>query len=528
MTETQESKHVSLQSNKKFQSWYIPEPLLIFGDGKTHIDPKLGLTLYGPLRTDPEIPTPTSISVGIIGTGETIGQAKRFLQSLMRKVSSSNDNPFQHPPFPGFKDAFNCFLTLSDDLNENITSLDIKRAIEQPIFEKRVENAVKLFVDKIENISERVPKPNVVVCALPQDIVDSCVVKRTSTGITKVKKKPKRGDLAETLKHHLTLDVTGKKQSFLDNFEAEALKIIEKDIEVTNFWRALKAGAMTFGMPTQIVWPSTTHIMKEDEKEKRQDIATIAWNFSVALHYKGSGFPWTMTRMKIGTCYVGITFFKDLTDDENRMRTSMAQVFTYTGEGLVIRGDRFEWDTYQDRSPHLDEEGAEALLKKAIELYTNRIGQPPLRVVVHKSSKYWESEKKGFENALREIKMHDLVTIGQRDIRFFRYGQFPPLRGTVIQLGKSNYLLYTRGFTPYLRTYPGAHVPLPLDILEHHGDSSPDAILTEILALSKMNWNSAEFSLAKPITLLFSKRVGEIMASLPESINPRHEYLYYM
>lgn len=52
MTESQENKFVNLQSKKKFQGWYIPEPLLVFGDGKTHIDPKVGLTLYGPLRTD--------------------------------------------------------------------------------------------------------------------------------------------------------------------------------------------------------------------------------------------------------------------------------------------------------------------------------------------------------------------------------------------------------------------------------------------------------------------------------------------
>lgn len=521
MTESQENKFVNLQSKKKFQGWYIPEPLLVFGDGKTHIDPKVGLTLYGPLRTDTGVTTPTSISVGIVGTGETIMQTKRFLQNLMKKIPSSNNNPFQHPPFPGFNEAFSCILNMSDSLNETITNSDVQRAIEQQTFEKRVESAVKLFLDKIENISERVPKPNVVVCALPQQIIDSCTVKRTAIGIVKIRKKPKN-DLVDTLKDHLK-----KGQTFLDNFKPEALKIIEKDVEVSNFWRALKAGAMTFGMPTQIVWPSTTQFNPE-QKQERQDPATIAWNFSVALHYKGSGFPWTMTRMKIGTCYVGITFFRDLTDEENRMRTSMAQVFTYTGEGLIIRGDRFEWDTREDRSPHLNEKGAEELLKKAIELYTQRIGQPPLRVVVHKSSKYWEDEKRGFEKALKETKMYDLVAFGRRDMRFFRYGQFPPLRGTVIQLSKTNYLLYTRGFTPYLRTYPGARVPLPLDILEHYGDSSADVILTEILALSKMNWNSAEFSLASPITLLFSKKVGEVMASLPESVNPRHEYLYYM
>lgn len=521
MTDSQKEKHVSLQSKKIFQSWYIPEPLLVFGNGKTHIDPKVGLTLYGPLITDSGTTTPTSISIGIVGTGETIGQANRFLLSLMKKVPSSNFNPFQYPPFPGFHEAFSCVLNLSESYNEIIPNLDIQRAVEQKTFEQRVASAVKLFLDKIENISERVPKPNVIVCSLPQQIVDSCVSKRASTGIFVVKKKPKY-DLVTTLKDHFK-----KGQTFLDNFKPEALKIVEKDIETSNFWRALKAGAMRFSMPTQIVWPSTLKFQEEAKKE-RQDPSTIAWNFSVALHYKGSGFPWTMTRMKIGTCYVGISFFKDLSDEENRMRTSMAQVFTYTGEGLVIRGDRFEWNTLEDHSPHLDEKNAEVLLNKAIELYTNRIGLPPLRVVIHKTSRYWDEEKKGFEKSLKDIKMHDFVSIGQRDIRFFRYGQFPPLRGTAIQLDKTNYLLYTRGFVPYLRTYPGAHVPVPLDILEHFGDSSIDTILTEILALSKMNWNTAEFSPAMPITLLFSKRVGQIMASLPESVELRHEYLYYM
>jgi hypothetical protein len=39
-------------------------------------------------------------------------------------------------------------------------------------------------------------------------------------------------------------------------------------------------------------------------KQQRQDDSTTAWNFAVALYYKGSGFPWTMTRMEKGTCNV--------------------------------------------------------------------------------------------------------------------------------------------------------------------------------------------------------------------------------
>lgn len=511
-----------LSSKKIFQSWYIDEPLLIFGNGQTHIDPKIGLTLYGPLKVDAGKASPTSIKVGIIGTGETITLANRFLDSLTQRIAGSNTNPFLHPQFPGFQTAFDCTLTKSEQFNEIITTREITDALNEQTFEQMVTNTVNLFLEKIENISERVPKPDVVLCALSQDIVDNCSVKRTKSGEIK-KPKTKQSELIETLKEHIQ-----RKQTFLDDFEEHALEIIEEgeDIESSNFWRALKSGAMKFNMPTQIVWPNT--LAPKQDSQQRQHDSTIAWNFSVALHYKGSGFPWTMTRMKKGTCYVGISFFKDLTDETKKMRTSMAQIFTYTGEGLILRGDKFEWDADKDRSPHLNKIGAKELLSQAIELYTKRIGQIPERVVVHKSSKYWDEEKEGFDEALNGIKYHDLIAFGERDIRFFRYGQFPPLRGSVIQLGKKNYLLYTRGFSPYLRTYPGAHVPLPLEILEHFGESSADIVLTEILALSKMNWNSSEFSLAKPITLLFSKRVGEVMASLPDDVDPKHEYLYYM
>ena len=512
-----------LNSQKNFLSWFIPEPLLIFGDGKTHIDPKLGLTLYGPLRTsNAGKPSPTSIKIGIIGTGETIGLTNRFLDRLMKKIPGSTDNPFLYPEFPGFENAFDCTILQSDNFNETIPNIDVKLILGKSTFEKMVKKATELFLTRIESISERVPKPDVVICALPQKIVDHCVVKRTSTGEKKQSKTFSQKKLVKTLKHHID-----KKQDFLDNFREQALQIIEDDIETTNFWRALKVGAMKFGMPTQIAWPNTLEIDTQKLKQ-RQDDATTAWNFSVGLHYKGSGFPWTMTKMKKGTCYVGISFFKDLVDGDNKMRTSMAQIFTWTGEGLILRGDKFEWNTQQGRSPHLDKSGAKELLDNAIELYTKRMGQAPDRVVVHKSSKYWEEERSGFESALTETKFHDLVAFAERDIRFFRYGKFPPLRGTVIQLSKTNYLLYTRGFIPYLRTYPGAHVPLPLDIVEHYGDSSSDTILTEILALSKMNWNSADFSLAMPITIVFSKKVGEILASLPEGNIPKHEYLYYM
>jgi len=492
----------------------------VFGDGKTFIDPKVGLTLYGPLRAgEARIAAPASIKVGIVGTGETIAQANRWIDRISSGPVRSDSSPFQRPSFPGFRQAFGCELVKGEEYNDTILKEDLRGILQLPTFEDRVDHATNLFIRSIENVSSGSFKPDVVICALPDDVVNYCVVKRGSFGRTKGRLPPKLAELVDKLRDHKKVG-----QTFLDSFDEQANKIIQSAFpQTTNFWRSLKAGAMHIPMPTQIMWPNTL----AQSRLTRQDDASVAWNASVGLYYKGSGFPWTMTRMQVGTCYVGISFFRDARDPESRMRTTLAQIFTYTGEGLVLRGDTFEWNMAMGRSPHLNEEGARRLLSTALVLYKKRMGQLPIRVVIHKSSEYWKEEKEGFMEVLKDVPRRDFVSFGDKHIRFFRFGKYPPLRGTAIRLSAGNYLLYTRGYVPYLQTYPGARAPWPLDI-SHEGDSPPDTILAEILALSKMNWNSAEFSLAEPITLLFSDRVGEVMSHIPSDKEPRHEYLYYM
>jgi len=152
----------------------------------------------------------------------------------------------------------------------------------------------------------------------------------------------------------------------------------------------------------------------------------------------------------------------------------------------------------------------------------------PSRLVLHKSSKFWKEELAGFKDACKSIPRKDFVSIGQRGIQFYRTGEYPALRGTFIKFSDTNFLLYTVGYVPFLRTYPGARVPQPLEILEHIGDSSWNLILQEIIGLTKMNWNTADFACSEPITLAFSHRVGQVLAELPERLPFRSEYRFYM
>jgi hypothetical protein len=60
------------------------------------------------------------------------------------------------------------------------------------------------------------------------------------------------------------------------------------------------------------------------------------------------------------------------------------------------------------------------------------------------------------------------------------------------------------------------------------GDTAPMQVLREILVLTKMNLNSANMAGLMPITLRFSRLVGDILREVPESQMPQPKYKYYM
>jgi len=204
----------------------------------------------------------------------------------------------------------------------------------------------------------------------------------------------------------------------------------------------------------------------------------------------------------------------------------MAQVFTHTGEGFVLRGSDIIIDR-ETRQPNLTSIQAKDLLTDALEKYTNKVNTKPNRVVVHKSSYFSDDEQKGFDEAIGQIP-RDYVAISKNtDFRFLRTGKYPVLRGTLITLSQNEHLLYSTGYTPRIRTYPGLRIPRPL-LIRHSGDSEIKLICSEILGLTKLNWNTTAFSTQLPITLEFAKRVGKVLSEIPSNIKLQDHYRFYM
>jgi len=484
------------QRDPAFSSFHVDEPDLLCGVGERAPEPKLGLRLFGPCL-EREEDSKRQLRVGFVGTGEAIDQAEQWLVRCRSEVrpDSTDIDPFLFPSFPGLEAAFNCEPITPNSLVEELTPRDIK-ACEKLDRDQAVEHLTRTLSQRLSVLRDRPRPPDIAIVTLPTSL-------REKVGSGRAR--PKRGRRGQP-RRQLTL-------SFLDERRPE-------DASRT-LHRALKCEGMRHQVPTQMAWP-TTFIGGKGV----QDAATRAWNFCTGLYYKAGGLPWRADGLAPGTCYIGISFFRSIYDASS-LHTSMAQAFSDRGEGFVLRGGSFDWNPRKG-SPELPRELARSLIAGVIDQYKLHHRQPPTRVVVHKSSAFTSREMDAMEDAMPDVPFADFLAIRRSSIRFLRIGKEPPLRGTAIEIDRGRYVVYTRGYVPYLRLYPGLRIPRPLDIHHSRGSSSIRRLLTELFALTRMNWNSADFASAEPITLAFSRKIGLILSELPDDVEPERYFRFYM
>lgn len=491
--------------------------LLEFSNSQRHVDIRYGIINFGVLDRD-DRQQAREIRIAMIGTSETVEQFQLWLTECEKGVAAKKSNqPNLFPYFPGFgpNSPFNAQWVIDPRANRIISSKEIESLSLHTSSKAIVSAAVSLYVSEIQYLKAET-KPDVIVCLVPNEIIDQ--LDRAAD------LSPARLPSAGTATDSENEESSGQSRH--------------------DFHHSLKAAAMPFHTPIQLVLPSTIGLgsRKKSSKKKRpgygpqprqlQDPATCAWNLFTALYYKAGGVPWRLPRnpSDYQSCFVGISFYK--TVDERRVFTSIAQVFNQRGEGIVVRGGQAH-QSKEDRTPHLLADDAHNLLIEALKRYREEHKTLPARVVLHKSSSFDENEIVGFKAALKEerIEFADLISIRKSDIRLFRQGNYPVLRGTHFRLDEERHLLFTRGSVPFYRTYPGLYVPNGLEIRLDSIDSTREALSREILSLTKMNWNSTQFDMREPITLRAARKVGDIMKYVPESTTSAQipsQYSYYM
>lgn len=455
---------------------YLGEPLLEFGTGGLHDNPKAGIARYGPnsLGT-PRHPRVTT--VGFIGPPQTVDDVRTWLRAAGRGLRGNE----KHPAFPGYAAdrGFFAELDVSGGPVEAITQREAASLLDEKRGRIRFEEAEALLETKLRLLAERDQPPHVVIVALPKDL-------------------------------YLRIRAT--------DYSERGKGPVHRDQR-----RAFKAAAMRYRIPTQIIRATTIDGTDTTHPSK------IAWNLMTALYFKAGGVPWAPHGLPAGTCFLGISFFRPL-GTPDRVQASLVQAFDERGEGLVLRGHDFEWDPRQQgRSPHLSGPQAEQLVRMALDRYQAEVKQTPRRVVVHKSSGFWPGEREGFGAALGGVSEYDLVALApQSDLRLLTSAIYPPLRSTRFSVGDEDYL-YTTGYIASLNEYHAMGTPSPLRITDHIGqDTVRDELLREVLALSKMNWNAANFAGLLPITLRFAALVGEILREIPQDREPLPQFKFYM
>ncbi|MDE0087317.1 MAG: hypothetical protein OXU23_16465 [Candidatus Poribacteria bacterium] len=172
------------------------------------------------------------------------------------------------------------------------------------------------------------------------------------------------------------------------------------------------------------------------------------------------------------------------------------------------------------------------MLKNALQIYQKEHKNFPARVVIHKSSKHNTDEITGFEKALQdcsiELELADFVSVTDSSTRLFRGNRYPPLRGTFFDLEGESFGLYTKGSVDFFSTYPGMYVPSPLGFRCDQVAATPRYLAQEILGLTKMNWNNAQFDGREPITLRCTRQVGQILKYFGANDNYQPYYRFYM
>jgi hypothetical protein len=488
---------------------FIDEPDLEFGSGGRHIDVRFGIMQHGPVDRGSST-APAQLRVGIVGTEETIDGVHRWLTRTCSGIPAKDSrlaNLF--PPFPGFSNdsCFGSTLVFHDRWMAPIHKREIQSIVAGGDSEHLVDHAVEVFLDHAKDLNEP-GGPMVIICAPPLDLLgafESNLVDRPDTTDEEIDE----GSESDEVKGH-------RAQPY--------------------FHDVLKAWGMRLRVPIQMVRPDTYGRQRYRKNSQSvlpsrglQDEATRAWNFHTALYYKAGGILWRLVRdsSEFSSCFVGISFYRALSGD--RLLTSVAQVFNERGEGVIVKGGEAKIDK-DDKQPHLSAENANAILKKALQVYRNEHRTFPARLVVHKTSKFSDGEADGFRSAAEEenVDTLDLLSMRRSYSRLFRQETYPPLRGTLLGMDELTGLLYLRGSVNFYESYPGLYVPRPLEFSIKEADVTLRRLAEEIFALSKLNWNNTQFDGGEPITVRAARRVGDILKCVPKDGTVQPSFRFFI
>lgn len=299
----------------------------------------------------------------------------------------------------------------------------------------------------------------------------------------------------------------------------------------------IKAAVAPLGIPVQFLW-------EHSALASRQWCST-AWRLSLAFFAKAGGIPWRITpTTSITTAYVGL-HYAIRGGTKNEYVTCCSQVFDSQGGGLEFvaynlgpgeRGPR--------NNPHLSREEMRVVMGRTADLYRLRhAGAMPQRFVIHKETAWRDDEVEGVYDAWGAAANIECISL-QRSrwvgVDLKERGSPDPVpqtmaikRGTIQQFDGYSGLLWTRGpskvglngkwFSP-----DGKSLPRPLVFTRHAGSGDFNLLASDILALTKLDWNNDSPYNPFPVTLGYAQKLAEVVSNVPKLDDNVYQYRLFL
>ena len=465
-------------------------------------DPRDGLNLFGPLDRGKS----AGLSVGVIGTSEGIDRYKKWVIEINSPIIDDPIKP-NRPPFPGFHTIFECQWILEPSVEISISAIELDALLRTDDKHKRVFNTVNYFAEKIidasKNESEKIDLWFVVI---PEDVVRYCHPESFVPVELRI-------DTEKTV----SAKYAQSTYDWPDLFESINVDSEPYYWEV-NFRNQLKAKLLPKMILTQIIRETTMapqdFIIPKLNRDKRAIInrkSEIAWNICTSIYYKLGGRPWKIANIRNGVCYVGLVFKKDEKHKDPRNACCAAQMFLDSGDGVVFRGAVGPYYNPNKDEFHLKYAEAQKLISLALHTYKEKNqGNPPKELFIHGKVKFNREEWEAFQSVIdKQTNLVGVKITEDRGFKLYRKQDCPVLRGTAYVVNEKMAYLWTNGFTPRIFTYPGREVPLPILIEVCRGNVDIEVVLDDIMALTKLNYNTCIYGDGIPVTLRFADAVGE-------------------
>lgn len=515
-------------SSSPYRILHLAEPLLEFGHGQQLTYPRDGLFLFGPRDAGADLARTT---FGVIGTNDGVQMFQGWSRSMTGLIAAPVPGPRsrpiepQHVAFPGFAEAFRSEWSIQPSaIIDDLDPTEIERALHLENRHEAIHEAVSLYVSRLVHEINRLESiPSFWFVVIPE------LVYQLGRPQSKV---PKAIRMAGSITLSKTEAQKLKIQPTLFGTDEEDARVYEY---ATDFRRQLKARLLKDRIVTQIIRETTLRpasgIQENVSSGRRlEDPATVAWKLGTGAYYKGGGKPWQLANVRNGVCYVGLVYKRSDLSTDLRHACCAAQMFLSDGEGVVFRGALGPWFNTDSRQFHLDTAAAQRLATMVMEEYERARGGSPAELFIHARAAFTDEEWQGFQQACGATTnvIGVQITDAYDDLKLYRPGKYPVIRGTALLLDERSAYLWTTGYVPRLDTYMGPETPNPIFVRVQRGSRDIETVLGDILGLTKINFNTCLNNDRMPVTIRFANDIGDILIAAPLDNEPRLPFKFYI